>query len=192
MDQSQRTYGPEDLIAIVNRHRHDWMNDLQVLFGYVQMNKQDKIKEYISRLSDKLTRESLVSKLADPNLVAYLLRFRAVSDRLGLEVVPNGEIDLTGIGQAGRRAAEWIPALIDAFEAAAHPEEAGHNRLTVALDWDGQTLAVDFAFAGAIRSGQLHAGLEPLLREAKSAGAEVSLLQGEETVDVRLRIGPAD
>lgn len=192
MERRRTQYAAEDLIAILNRHRHDWMNDLQVLFGYIQMNKQDKIKEYIHRLSDKLTRESLVSKLADPELVAYLLRFRAVCDRLQLEVDPSGEIDLTKIGLPGVRAANWIPRIADAFAAAADPDEAEHNRLTVALDWNGNRLAVRFGYRGGLLPDVLEAALPPVLDEVRMAGAEAAWQEGDMSVDVHLFIGAAD
>lgn len=192
MERIRTQYAAEDLIAILNRHRHDWMNDLQVLFGYMQMNKQDKIKEYIHRLSDKLTRESLVAKLADPELVAYLLRFRAVCDRLQLDVVPSGEIDLTKIGLPGSRATVWIPRIVDAFAEAADPEEAGHNRLTVKLDWDGNRLVVHFGYEGGCISDALRTALLPVLDEVRAAGDEAAWQEGDLSADVRLLIGTAD
>lgn len=192
MERMRTHYAAEDLIAILNRHRHDWMNDLQVLFGYIQMNKQDKIKAYMHRLSDKLTRESLVAKLADPELVAYLLRFRAVCDRLQLEVDPAGEIDLTKIGLPGVRAAGWIPRITESFGAAADPEEAGQNRLSVALDWDGSRLAVHFAYRGGYVPDVLKAALLPVLDEVRTAGGEAVWQEGDKSADVRILIGTAD
>src|SRR5690606_8892232 len=77
-----KRYEAEDLLDVMNHYRHDWMNDLQVLFGYIQLNKADKLKAYVENLSDKLYRESLVSKLGVSELVAYLLLFRSKSRKL--------------------------------------------------------------------------------------------------------------
>jgi hypothetical protein len=192
MDRKRPVYGPEDVIAIVNRHRHDWMNDLQVLFGYIQMNRHDRIKEYIGRLSDKLSRESMVSKLTDPDLVAYLYRFPAVCDRLGLEVIPAGEINLTKLGKPGAQAAGWIPPVIDAFAAAAIPEEAETNRLTVTIDRPDGRLSVRFSFAGALHPEQLRESLAPVLEEVRASGAEAAVREEGGNVDVHLLIGAAD
>lgn len=189
MEGKEQVLRPEDLIAIINRLRHDWMNDLQVLIGYVQMNRQDKIREYIARLSDKLTRESLVAKLADPQLVFYLHRFRAVCDWVGLEVVPEGEIDLTTLGAAGKRVADWIPLLVDAFAEAVLREEAGDNRLTVAIGRHGRRLAVRFTFSGALDRARLEAGLAPVLHRMREEGAEVALRGDGGEADVLFRIG---
>lgn len=189
MADNHKRYGPEDLIAVLNRYRHDWMNDLQVLFGYIQLNRQDKIKEYIARLSDKLTRESLVAKLADPDLVAYLIRFRATNDRLHLEVVPAGEIDLTKLGLKGRQAGAWIPAVIDAFAAAVPPEETDGNRLVAELDWDGERLTADFRYTGACRRETLSRLITPVLEEAKASGHDARLMEEDGTMVVRLVIG---
>jgi hypothetical protein len=192
MDRKRPVYGPEDVIAIINRHRHDWMNDLQVLFGYIQMNRHDRIKEYIGRLSDKLSRESMVSKLADPGLVAYLYRFRAVCDRLGLEVIPAGEINLTKLGKTGEQAACWIPPVIEAFAGAAIPEEAETNRLTVTIDRLDERLSVRFSFAGALHPEHLRDSLGPLLDEVRKSGACADVREEGGKVDVHLLIGTAD
>ena len=40
-------------IRTLNHHRHDWMNDLQVLYGYIRMNKPDKSVECVENIRDR-------------------------------------------------------------------------------------------------------------------------------------------
>ncbi|PRR77289.1 sensory histidine kinase DcuS [Clostridium liquoris] len=39
------------LIESLRVQRHDFMNDLQIIYGYLQVDKEDKAKEYIDKLS---------------------------------------------------------------------------------------------------------------------------------------------
>ncbi|AFK87109.1 Spo0B domain-containing protein [Thermoanaerobacterium saccharolyticum] len=47
----------EFLIKYINLKRHEYINDLQVLLGYAQLGKSDKIYEYIQRVIDEYNNE---------------------------------------------------------------------------------------------------------------------------------------
>lgn len=68
-------------IASLNHHRHDWMNDLQVLYGYLRLGKLDKSLQCVERIKERVTEESRISKLGIPSLVFYLQSFRASGRR---------------------------------------------------------------------------------------------------------------
>lgn len=63
------------LITILNHHRHSWLNDLQLIFGYIKLNKYDRLEAYVERLKQKLENESRISSIPDPTLVLELLLF---------------------------------------------------------------------------------------------------------------------
>ncbi|WP_042199634.1 Spo0B domain-containing protein [Paenibacillus camerounensis] len=70
----------------LNHHRHDWMNDLQVLYGYIQLNKPDKSVQCVERIKERIALDSRIAKLGIPSLVFYLQSFRTFSSSLELEV----------------------------------------------------------------------------------------------------------
>ncbi|WP_315116916.1 Spo0B domain-containing protein [uncultured Clostridium sp.] len=41
----------EKTIELLRKQRHDFMNDLQIIYGYLQMGKEDKARESIKKLS---------------------------------------------------------------------------------------------------------------------------------------------
>lgn len=41
----------EKTIEILRKQRHDFMNDLQIIYGYIQVGKENKAKEVIEKLS---------------------------------------------------------------------------------------------------------------------------------------------
>ena len=41
----------ENYISLLRKQRHDFMNDLQVIYGYLQIKRTQGALEYIDRLS---------------------------------------------------------------------------------------------------------------------------------------------
>ncbi|WP_379130871.1 Spo0B domain-containing protein [Paenibacillus sp. sgz500958] len=96
-------------IRTLNHHRHDWMNDLQVLYGYIQLGKPDKTLQTVERIKGRIALDSRIAKLGAPSLVFYIQSFRTHSNSLELDVqveeglslenrlTPEAEEELTSI-----------------------------------------------------------------------------------------------
>lgn len=83
--------------AAFNHHRHDWMNDLQVLYGYIRMGKHDKSVEYVERIKERTAEDSKISRLGIPALIFYLHTFRVTSQSLRLEVYVEDQLQLGAV-----------------------------------------------------------------------------------------------
>lgn len=81
MESLQRTAS-----ATLGHHRHDWMNDLQILYGYIALGKHDKLLQCVERIKDRMAEESKISKLGVPSLVYYLQSFREMNKSVQLEI----------------------------------------------------------------------------------------------------------
>lgn len=55
----------ESYISVIRKQRHDFMNDLQVIYGYLQMKKPQGALEYIDRLSKENEIISEIYRLQD-------------------------------------------------------------------------------------------------------------------------------
>lgn len=55
----------ENYISLLRKQRHDFMNDLQVIYGYLQMKKPQGALEYIDRLSKENETISEIYRLQD-------------------------------------------------------------------------------------------------------------------------------
>ncbi|MDI6601899.1 MAG: Spo0B domain-containing protein [Thermoanaerobacteraceae bacterium] len=62
----------EDLIKILRDYRHIYMNDLQVIMGYIQLGQQDRAVEYIKKISRVMDAESRIYRIKD-TLIQYVL-----------------------------------------------------------------------------------------------------------------------
>ncbi len=76
----------EVAIEAFSHHRHDWMNDLQLLYGYVQLGNRERLVENIERIKEQMNADSRVSRLGIPKLVFYLQTFTAVNRNMKLEL----------------------------------------------------------------------------------------------------------
>lgn len=77
-----------------NRHlRHNFMNYLQVISGYLQLGNVEKACHYVKESSDFLRSFDPVSRLRSPLVQAVLFHFMTLwnKDRRGLEVISEGD-----------------------------------------------------------------------------------------------------
>ncbi|MGG4141553.1 Spo0B domain-containing protein [Paenibacillus algorifonticola] len=134
----------------LNHHRHDWMNDLQVLYGYTRMQKPDKTVEYVEKIRAKMLTESQISKLGEPALVSYIQGFRTLTSSLELKVDIEQDLNLVELPLAGTEIAEALIGIMNGYRLAVKPGFGEVAVLTLALDWDGQQLHVAFDLEGEL------------------------------------------
>ncbi|WP_019638295.1 Spo0B domain-containing protein [Paenibacillus fonticola] len=104
--------------ATLGHHRHDWMNDLQILYGYIQLGKVDKLVSCVDRIKERMAVESKISRLGIPALVFYLQSFREVNCSVQLAVDIEGDVELGKLLSAedAEQLTEVIVATIRAFQ----------------------------------------------------------------------------
>ncbi len=178
-----------EIIRTVDHHRHDWMNDVQVLFGYIQLKKQDKVLGYINQIIEQLRIESLISKLGIPSLVAYFVSFRANTNALMLHVRLEQEIYLSNYGEQGVRVAKIVIAFIEAYKLAAGRGEGEANKLNVTMNvWDDQ-LFIEFEYDGFSDIMRIRDSLQKIIdRIDAEQDIQVTTIDTEQSVDVEIRV----
>ncbi|CAM3084545.1 Spo0B domain-containing protein [Paenibacillus sediminis] len=103
-------------IKTLGHHRHDWMNELQILYGYIKLGKVDKLAGCVERIKEQMTVESKISKLGIPSLVFYLQSFRASGSTLQLDIRMDDDLDLRDKLTAEREE-QLTQAIIDMIRA---------------------------------------------------------------------------
>jgi stage 0 sporulation protein B (sporulation initiation phosphotransferase) len=136
------------IIHTLNHHRHDWMNEVQVLFGYIRMKKYDKLQPYVDKLMAKVHHTSGMTKLGIPSLVVYLLTFPTRKTALSLEIELDREIRLDRLPIDNERLSQFIRDTIEAFDRYAESAEGDPNTLSVGFDQQENSLLLDFIFTG--------------------------------------------
>ncbi|RIX50551.1 histidine kinase [Paenibacillus nanensis] len=135
-------------VRTLNHHRHDWMNDLQVLFGYIRLGKLDKTIQYVERIRERMAAESAVSKLGVPSLISFIQSFRTITNTMSLEVEIEGDLHLNELSLDGEAVAEALIHTINAYRFAVKPDNAGLAVLRVRLSADEEALYAAFYYEG--------------------------------------------
>lgn len=87
----------QDILELIARKNHDFLNHLQVISGFLQLNKEDKAREYIKEMGLEVERMARVLNSRPPEVAAALL---TVMNRAGAEAVAVElpfALDLTGV-----------------------------------------------------------------------------------------------
>ncbi|MHA6485140.1 Spo0B domain-containing protein [Paenibacillus sp. strain BS8-2] len=155
-------------VRTLNHHRHDWMNDLQVLYGYIRLGKLDKTIGYVEKIRERMNAESSISKLGIPSLISYIQSFRTLTNSLMLEVEVEGNVNLLDMGQdTAESTAEMLIHTINAYRLSAKPRLGEEAVLRLHLCADEGTLYASFFYDGELVNPELwNQKLKKQLRDA--------------------------
>ena len=145
-------------IDTLSHARHDWMNDLQLLLGYVQLRKYDKIAQYVDMLKQRMAEESRVSKLGHPGLIEALLTYKTRNKpyEFVLRIGQTDTEDLRDAAPVLNAAERVVRRLLTGFEASALRGESGdENRLECSVETKPKGVMVLFIYQGAYAPSQL-------------------------------------
>lgn len=128
-------------------HRHDWMNDIQLLIGYAKLQKTNQLLECVNYMKDKAMRESALFKLGVPKLSLFLhtLQSERQHVELELEIEPNLRLDL--VSEQPEATAGLITYVVNAFREAASIETENQLILGIMTE-NGQRLVIYFECLG--------------------------------------------
>ena len=148
----------QQAVELMNHKRHDWMNDLQLLYGYVRMNKTEQLPPYVERLKQQAMDESRIAKLGYPELVLYLMQQKLTGGMMPVEVYVHEMIDLTKLEMplAPEQLTELIIKGVQTFRIAPKQQDGyeaieplklsiaqEEGRLLIRYDYEGKLLRPD-------------------------------------------------
>lgn len=84
-------------LKAMSLHRHDWMNEIQLLTSYVKLNKLDKLNETVETIREKAMKESRLFQLGTPGLVLVVYSLQGMYPHLRLtwHVAPDFVLDIS-------------------------------------------------------------------------------------------------
>lgn len=134
----------------LNHHRHDWMNDLQVLYGYIQLGKPDKSVQCVERIKERIALDSRIAKLGIPSLVFYLQSFRTFQSNLELQVQVEEGLQLEDklSPQQGDELTSVIMQTVRAYQYSGFAPQGDTRRLSLGFTQDGGDILISFESKG--------------------------------------------
>lgn len=103
----------QDILEVIARQNHDFLNHLQVISGFLQLNKQEKAREYIKELGRDVERTARVLNSRPPEVAVALLTAMNRAYRSQVAVELPAAFDLTGGAVAGKVLGPLIGGLTD-------------------------------------------------------------------------------
>ncbi|MCR8644133.1 Spo0B domain-containing protein [Paenibacillus sp. N1-5-1-14] len=178
----------EELLRVVNRFRHDWMNHFQIIFGYIQLKKVDNLQDTMEKIKGKMLQDSFLSKLGIPSLIVYLLKARMDSSKMELEIDIVQEVDLSQLPIKAEAITALTRTVVSLFQEHAQLAEENPNVLSVQYCQEGDALLCDFVYQGIYDQNQLERSLEKELVISTEELAADEMTFGEQEAVVTIRI----
>lgn len=171
----------------LNHHRHDWMNDLQVLYGYIQLGKPDKSVQCVERIKERIALDSRIAKLGIPSLVFYLQSFRTFRSSLELEVQVEEGLQLEDklSPEKGDELTSVIMQTVRAYQYSGVTPQGDTRRLRLGFIQDGGDILISFEGEGDHGNPELLQGQIYNIVQGKIMKAE-QLEQGRAYVKLRM------
>lgn len=163
-------------IRTLSHHRHDWMNELQILYGYLRLNKHDKAVDVVDRIRVRMDHDSRLSQIGIPELTTFLLSFRTVCDTMRLEVEIQEGLHLDRLPYHADKLSRAVIGLVNIIRYRAVNPMGGENVLKLYMYQSEAGLKLKMTYAGELAAadsvrlelekclkdlGQLDTGDEP-------------------------------
>jgi stage 0 sporulation protein B (sporulation initiation phosphotransferase) len=136
----------KNLVEVLSYQRHDILNHMQVLLGYLKLGRYEQCEEYIKRFIQLAHRDSLVSALGHDELAAFLLTFNVFHKNITLEVEIPVPFSFSQMTNQTDEVCRWIISLVKAI--GDHYEnnqgEPGHLILRMHKEGDSLLISTDY------------------------------------------------
>ncbi|MEG6523223.1 sensor histidine kinase [Desulfotomaculum sp. 1211_IL3151] len=103
----------QNTIHLLRCHRHDFLNHLQVILGYIQLNKTNKAEEYIKNINQEVSDIRVISQIQIPEVAVLLYMKKDEAYRSNIKLVFDFETDLSNISLKQTDLVRIISNLID-------------------------------------------------------------------------------
>lgn len=176
-------------LQTLNHQRHDFMNDIQVLYGYIRLKKYDKLLEFVETMKSKTARESSISRLGPAELSLYLHSFCVRHRSVELEVELDQEIHLNELPVDAEGTGALAIATMEALVAGLQPSDEEPDRLAMEIYTEDDALYLCFEFYGQSDAERLERAVETAVhpfRERLSAQADSRIDDRWATVELRV------
>jgi signal transduction histidine kinase len=91
-----------ELLQFIRNLSHDFQNHLQVISGLAQLNRTERIREYIGQISGQIRQIGKVAKIPVPEVAVALLAFQQQTARYGVATLFDVKAELDDWPAAGQ------------------------------------------------------------------------------------------
>lgn len=119
-----------NLLLILSCKRHEMLNQLQIVSGYLQLDKPEKAREYLTQMAQELTWESTLCNCKSEKVATALLTTQCRLNLAGVKLQIRVQADLSSSCIPDDQMAEIIEGLGE--QAKAYLQD---NPVSLSIDW---------------------------------------------------------
>ncbi|KQL48820.1 sporulation protein [Brevibacillus choshinensis] len=167
------THQTDQLLAVLNRQRHDWLNHVQVLLGYLHLNRTEQGEAHLKRIAEMAMQESMIARLNSSLLSVFFLTFNALNKEMLLEVEVCNQVDLTKITLNEQQLFQLMSEILCTVNDHVDPNSYEPASMQLSLEADARGVQFRFDLAGKLCASGL-GELEKLIRKSEQSTVDVT------------------
>ncbi|WP_084599572.1 Spo0B domain-containing protein [Pontibacillus chungwhensis] len=90
----------DEVENLLRHYRHDWMNQLQLVYGYATMDKMELVKEKLQHIIAVSREESKLMSLKAPRFSLWVVQFREHYNQFHMTYHVDSSLDLSAFDQS--------------------------------------------------------------------------------------------
>lgn len=158
-------------IDLLRIQKHDFLNQMQIISGYLQLGKYDKAQHFVKKAFKDISRSGTIMCLADPALgVNLLLRVHNAYKDCGVNIALSTTTDLKLVESSGFY--NFVDKVISAIEEV-YAEDMGQLQIQIDFSENEKDYNVDVSVQSVESDGVFH--LTEKVKEV-AANSECSVL----------------
>jgi stage 0 sporulation protein B (sporulation initiation phosphotransferase) len=167
------TQQTDQLLKVLNKQRHDWLNHFQVLLSYLRLGRPEEGEAYLKRVTELACQESMVARINSSLLAVFFLTFNALHKDLLLETDAGSEVDLSASALEETELFQLVTGIV--LTVKEHLDDTGYEpaNMLVTLFRSERGIHFRFDLAGSLRASGL-TEVEKLVRSSKEKKVDVT------------------
>jgi len=134
------------ILELIRTQRHDFINYLQIILGYLQMNKVSEARRYADKVVLELTRFSKIAHLRFPEAALIFMFAQYEANQKSLDIAYNIQTDLGSCALSGQEISWCLEKALGQAITFLSPLEVSDRRLEVHLQEEPERLACYITF----------------------------------------------
>lgn len=139
-----------NIINILSHSRHDWLNRIQLIQGYLSLNDIEKVNELIHTFTEESKKETAVSNLAMDSFVSYILTFNWENHPIMLDYEVEGSV--RKLAMYDKEMYGFTKGFFEMLEN--QVEMFVENQMTITFEINEEDICFFFDFRGKIQASE--------------------------------------
>lgn len=176
----------QSYLKLLRVYKHDFLNHLQVISGYLQLKKYDSALNYVRQAIMDVEEHGAIMRLNLPELVIWLLLQRMELEEKGIILSLHNDTDFSQLKGMEQELLSWLKTLVQVITVNLEELPLGEREWSIGFDGNGPfEITVSLP---PLAQNRWPSQLEPCLNALSLLGADYAISSGTENFILRIVI----